>query len=64
MDVFVVKALNTVTNLEFILDGPKGRILHMTIGNYILFAGAEVIIHTKLWSYLCQIFLIFLFLSS
>jgi len=48
MDVFVVKALNTVTNLEFILDGPKGRILHMTIGNYILFAGAEVIIHTKL----------------
>ncbi|XP_068490086.1 zinc finger CCCH domain-containing protein 48-like [Phaseolus vulgaris] len=37
----VIKALNTKTNLEFTLDGPKGRILHMTVGNNILFAGAE-----------------------
>ncbi|KAK7342522.1 hypothetical protein VNO80_25477 [Phaseolus coccineus] len=38
-----IKALNTETNLEFTLDGPKGRILHMTVGNNILFVGAEML---------------------
>ncbi|WVY90951.1 hypothetical protein V8G54_036465 [Vigna mungo] len=43
MDVFMIKALNTKTNIEFTLDGPNiGRIFHMTVGNNILFAGAEV----------------------
>ncbi|WVZ19980.1 hypothetical protein V8G54_007302 [Vigna mungo] len=38
----VIKALNTENNIEFTLDGPNiGRIFHMTVGNNILFAGAE-----------------------
>ncbi|XP_027922329.1 zinc finger CCCH domain-containing protein 48-like [Vigna unguiculata] len=36
-----IKAFNTKTNLEYTLDGPKGRILHMAVGNDILFVGAE-----------------------
>jgi len=57
--VFVVKAWNTETNSEFTLNGPKGRILHMTVGNDILFAGAEVIINTKVGYYLSPISLTF-----
>ncbi|QCD94183.1 hypothetical protein DEO72_LG5g2263 [Vigna unguiculata] len=34
-----IKALNTKTNLQYTLDGPKGRILHMIVGNNILFTG-------------------------
>ncbi|CAJ1931436.1 unnamed protein product [Sphenostylis stenocarpa] len=36
-----IKAWHTETNAEFTLDGPKGRVVSMTVGNDILFAGAE-----------------------
>ncbi|KAL5158448.1 Zinc finger CCCH domain-containing protein 48 [Glycine soja] len=36
-----VKAWNIQTMLEFTLDGPKGRVRAMTVGNNTLFAGAE-----------------------
>ncbi|KAK7385515.1 hypothetical protein VNO78_31237 [Psophocarpus tetragonolobus] len=36
-----IKAWNTQTVSEFNLDGPKGQVLTMTVGNDILFAGAE-----------------------
>lgn len=37
-----VKAWNTQTASQFTLDGPKGRVLSMTVGNDTLLAGAEV----------------------
>ncbi|KAL5158452.1 Zinc finger CCCH domain-containing protein 48 [Glycine soja] len=36
-----VKAWNIQTMSEFTLDGPKGRVRAMTVGNNTLFAGAE-----------------------
>ncbi|CAK8560911.1 unnamed protein product [Lathyrus sativus] len=36
-----VKAWNTQTASQFTLDGPKGRVLSMTVGNDTLLAGAE-----------------------
>ncbi|CAK8539209.1 unnamed protein product [Lathyrus sativus] len=36
-----VKAWNTETASQFTLDGPKGRVLSMTVGNDTLLAGAE-----------------------
>ncbi|KAK7411455.1 hypothetical protein VNO78_02888 [Psophocarpus tetragonolobus] len=36
-----IKAWNTQTMSEFTLDGPKGQVLTMTVGNDILFAGSE-----------------------
>ncbi|XP_061347812.1 zinc finger CCCH domain-containing protein 48-like [Gastrolobium bilobum] len=36
-----VKAWNIQTASEFTLDGPKGQVLAMTVGNDTLFAGAE-----------------------
>ncbi|KAL5158459.1 Zinc finger CCCH domain-containing protein 48 [Glycine soja] len=36
-----VKAWNIQTMSEFTLDGPKGRVCAMTVGNNTLFAGAE-----------------------
>ena len=52
----MVKAWNTETNSEFTLNGPKGRILYMTVGNDVLFAGAEVIVYTKVGYYLSPIY--------
>lgn len=43
--VVVVKAWNIQTMSEFTLDGPKGRVRAMTVGNNTLFAGAEVTNH-------------------
>lgn len=40
--VVVVKAWNIQTASEFTLDGPKGRVLAMVVGNDTLFAAAEV----------------------
>ncbi|KAK7411460.1 hypothetical protein VNO78_02893 [Psophocarpus tetragonolobus] len=37
----VIMAWNTQTMSEFTLDGPKGQVLTMTVGNDILFAGSE-----------------------
>jgi len=59
MNVFVVKAWNIETNSEFTPNRPKGRILHMTIGNDIHFIGAAVIVHIKVGYYLSPISLTF-----
>ena len=37
-----MKAWNIQTALQLTLDGPKGRVLAMTVGNDTLLAGAEV----------------------
>jgi len=45
VSVVVVKAWNIQTITEFTLDGPKGQVRAMTVGNDTLFAGAEVTNH-------------------
>ncbi|OIV93955.1 hypothetical protein TanjilG_21047 [Lupinus angustifolius] len=37
----VVKAWNIQTSMEFTLDGPRGKVLAMVVGNDILFAAAQ-----------------------
>ena len=52
--VVVVKAWNVQAGSEFTLDGPKGQVLSMVVGNDTLLAGAEVT--TMLWFLVVKLF--------